>query len=125
MIVKPNQAKVVGGIAAAAMALGAFSASPAQAAATCNSNRVCFYQPDGNITNVDPGIVPQCGSQKYPGAIGNNYVRNRSTHFITLFYDYDQNGQVTLSETVAVLGWEEAVTLNPNSRYFYCQTIPH
>ncbi|GAA3372978.1 hypothetical protein GCM10020367_31100 [Streptomyces sannanensis] len=124
MIVKRNRPKAVVGIAAAAIALGALSAAPAQAATTCNSERLCWYQPDGNITNVDVGVLPVCGvshPSTYPGAIGNNYVRNRnSTWNMTLYYDYDGDKIPEPSEAVVSLGYEGTATLNPNSRYYYC-----
>ncbi|AVH56480.1 MULTISPECIES: hypothetical protein [Streptomyces] len=131
MIAKRNRPKAVVGIAAAAMALGALSAAPAQASTSCNSTRLCWYQPNGNITNVDLSLgagVPSCGGDgfQYPGAIGNYYVRNRSDSWhIHLYYDYNGDGSVTSPELVIQLGpgdtEESAATLNPNSRYYYCK----
>jgi hypothetical protein len=121
MIIKRNRAKAVMGLAAAAMTLGALSAAPAQAATSCNSTRLCWYQPNGDITNVDTLPLAWCEGGKYPGAIGNNYVRNRSDDTIVIYYDYNGDSQVTRNEEVVSLWREDAVTLNPSSRYFYCK----
>ncbi|MEV7168033.1 hypothetical protein AB0N60_38975 [Streptomyces microflavus] len=124
MIYKSKWAKSVIGIAAATIAISTLSAtSSAQAATSCNSSRLCWYQPNGNITNVDVNNVPACRvGGSYPGAIGNDYVRNRHNNWvIDIFYDYNGDGSVTNSEMVAHLWTEDAVTLNPNSRYYYCR----
>ncbi|MEV7168034.1 hypothetical protein AB0N60_38980 [Streptomyces microflavus] len=123
MITK-RKSKAIVGIAAVAVALGALSSSPAQAATSCNSGRLCWYQPNGNITNVDVSNLFHCGDVRtYPGAIGNNKVRNRSSLSVSLYYDYNGDGNVTLSERVAYLNTDQSATLNPNSRYYYCVTL--
>ncbi|MEU5159675.1 hypothetical protein AB0G74_08705 [Streptomyces sp. NPDC020875] len=123
MIVKRIRPKAVVSIAAAAMALGALSAAPAQADTVCNSGRLCYYQPNGNITNVGLSTVTTCGaSAPYPGAIGNNYVRNRSaTYWVDLYYDYNGDGDVTPVEHVVRLYQGDGATLNASSRYYYCK----
>ncbi|MET8014416.1 hypothetical protein ABZU86_28890 [Streptomyces sp. NPDC005271] len=68
-------------------------------------------------------IVAWCSDGgKWPGAIGNNYVRNRSNASISINYDFNGDGQIQWwNEQVARLNEGQAATLNPNSRYFYCQ----
>ncbi|MFF0059905.1 hypothetical protein ACFYRI_36590 [Streptomyces microflavus] len=122
MIVKGNRPKAIAGIAAAAIAFGALSAAPAQADTSCNSTRLCWYQPNGNITNVDSAIVAWCSGTTYPGAIGNNKVRNRTTDSISVNYDYNGNGSIEwVDEQVVRLMPGDSATLNPSSRYFYCK----
>ncbi|MFQ6148037.1 hypothetical protein ACLMNJ_34040 [Streptomyces seoulensis] len=103
--------------------IGILVATPAQAStAACNSERLCFTQPDSNVTNVDFADVPLCGPTTYPGPTGNLYIRNRSSiWWVDLYYDYNGDGSVTASERVATLVPEQQVKLKPDSRYFYCK----
>ncbi|MFI0939240.1 hypothetical protein [Streptomyces sp. NPDC021020] len=110
-------------IAAGVLALGALTTAPAQASTTCNSTRICLHQPNGNITNVDVSTVPHCvyngATSQYPGPIGNDYIRSRSIYAVAMYYDSNGDGRLADSEAF-YLSKEVTVTLNPNSRYYYC-----
>jgi hypothetical protein len=122
---KRSRPKAILAITAAAISVGALTGAPAQASASCNDGRLCWYQPDGNITNVDldASDVPYCKSLgRWPGAIGNYLVRNRTSDSIAIHYDENGDGSIQWwNEEVARIDSEETVTLNPRSRYFYCQ----
>ncbi|MFF9346902.1 hypothetical protein [Streptomyces sp. NPDC014734] len=101
-------------VAAAVGAMtGTVAAAPAQAADSCNSTRVCFYQRDGTIKNIDPdAFFPKCstGAVQYGSGIDKAY--NRSNRALSV---YAENGA-----TLSRLDPGETIKYTPSAVYGFC-----
>ncbi|MFD3648745.1 hypothetical protein ACFWVT_10025 [Streptomyces cyaneofuscatus] len=85
----------------------------AQAAASCNSTRVCFIAVDGSIRNLDPdAIFPKCSSGLRLVWENIDKARNRSNRALSV---YAANGA-----PLSRLDPGETIDYNANARYSFC-----
>jgi len=101
--------------------MGTFASTPAHAASTCNSGRVCLYGVDGNVQNVDPADVDGCsyGMERMSDV---KEVRNRTNRAYTFYWSKNQFIPWLDREDyiVATLAVNQSITFNANSTYYYC-----
>ncbi|MGW7463871.1 hypothetical protein ACWGJT_04000 [Streptomyces xantholiticus] len=108
--------------AAAGLVTSSLAATPAQAAITCNSGRLCLVHRDGDIQNVDVEYgVSWCPSIQTMYDV--REVRNRSNRAFNFYWNNNQTIPYEGMENyrVATLGVNQTITFNPDSKYWFCK----
>lgn len=104
-------------VAAVGAVTGTTLSAPAhaqtQAAATCNSTRVCFFAPNGSVRNLDPdAIFPKCSSGLVADWTNIDTARNRSNRALSV---YAENGA-----SLSRLDPGETINYTASALYRFC-----
>ncbi|MGW2043614.1 hypothetical protein ACWCPF_00315 [Streptomyces sp. NPDC001858] len=92
---------------------GTVAAAPAHAADSCNSTRVCFYEPDGTIKNIDPdAFFFKCSSGGLIFMNGIDKAYNRSNRALSV---YSESGAA-----LSRLDPGETIDYTPSAVYAFC-----
>ncbi|MFE4383449.1 hypothetical protein [Streptomyces cyaneofuscatus] len=92
---------------------GTVISAPAHAAPSCNSTRVCLYQTDGTIKNIDPdAFFPKCSTGTVRWGSGIDKAYNRSNRALSV---YASNGA-----SLSRLDPGETINYTASATYGFC-----